>query len=167
MMPDIECFSATACPPPRRSMPFGVAVVPEVYSRYSTSIASASTGRASGSTPGLMSRQRRSRPGVIGQGTSPSLASPKSPSPSLSTTSTCAGRAPPSSSATASSTSGLYAIVRPPSTAYRVVTTTRGLESAMRVASWLGAKPPKTMECTAPSFAHASAAAAASGVDGM
>ena len=47
------------------------------------------------------------------------------------------------------------------------VTTAAGAASRMRAASSLGAKPPKTTECTAPSRAVASMAMAASGIIGM
>ena len=42
-----------------------------------------------------------------------------------------------------------------------------GLASSMRLASSLGAKPPKTTEWIAPSRAHASIAMTASGTIGM
>ena len=47
------------------------------------------------------------------------------------------------------------------------VTIAVGSASVMRTASSLGAKPPKTTECTAPSRAHASIATRASGTIGM
>jgi hypothetical protein len=44
---------------------------------------------------------------------------------------------------------------------------TFGLQSLMRVASSLGAKPPNTTECTAPIRAQASMANTASGIIGI
>lgn len=44
---------------------------------------------------------------------------------------------------------------------------TVGRASSIRAASSLGANPPNTTECTAPSRAHASMAITASGIIGM
>ena len=67
----------------------------------------------------------------------------------------------------ASSTAGRYSIRREGSMPPEAVTTAAGAASRMRAASSLGAKPPKTTECTAPSRAVASMAMAASGIIGM
>ena len=65
------------------------------------------------------------------------------------------------------SSSGLYWTMRLGSTPHDAVSTSFGLQSSMRLASSLAAKPPNTTECTAPSRAQASIAITASGIIGM
>ena len=67
----------------------------------------------------------------------------------------------------APSRSGLYATTRPGSMPHDADRMSVGRASSMRLASSLGAKPPKTTECTAPIRAHASMAMTASGTMGM
>ena len=85
--------------------------------------------------------------------------------PSRSYTSTADGAW--SLSCRASSIAGRYSIRRLGSTPPDAVTTTTGAESSIRLASSLGAKPPNTTECTAPSRAHASIAITDSAIMGM
>ena len=70
-------------------------------------------------------------------------------------------------SAIASSSSGLYLTMRPGSMPQLADRITFGLQSSMRVASSLAAKPPNTTEWIAPSRAQASIAITASGTIGM
>ena len=65
------------------------------------------------------------------------------------------------------SSNGLYCTIRPGSMPHDAVSTSLGVQSSMRVASSLAAKPPNTTECTAPSRAQASIAITASGIIGM
>ena len=67
----------------------------------------------------------------------------------------------------ASSISGLYASVFFPSMPQEADMMIFGLASSMRIASSLGAKPPKTTECTAPIRAQASIATMACGIIGI
>ena len=77
----------------------------------------------------------------------------------------CCGACAASSSA--ASSSGLYAIVRAPSSPQEADTTTLGRASSMRTASSCAAKPPNTTEWIAPRRAHASIAISACGTIGM
>jgi hypothetical protein len=61
----------------------------------------------------------------------------------------------------------LYSTTLPGSIPHEAHTTTDGRASSMRAASSLGAKPPNTTECTAPSRAQASIATTACGTIGM
>ena len=70
-------------------------------------------------------------------------------------------------SSIASSSSGLYLTMRPGSSPQLADRITFGLQSSMRVASSLAAKPPNTTEWTAPMRAQASMAITASGIIGM
>ena len=76
---------------------------------------------------------------------------PRRAKPSLALTSTGVSAAPASSRASA--TAGRYSIRRDGSMPPDAVTTAAGAASRMRAASSLGANPPKTTECMAPSRA--------------
>ncbi len=67
----------------------------------------------------------------------------------------------------APSRSGLYATTRPGSMPHDADRMSLGRASSIRLASSLGANPPKTTECTAPMRAQASMAITASGTIGM
>ena len=70
-------------------------------------------------------------------------------------------------SSIASSSNGLYLTMRPGSIPQLADKMTFGLQSSMRVASSLAAKPPNTTEWIAPMRAQASIAITASGTIGM
>jgi hypothetical protein len=70
-------------------------------------------------------------------------------------------------SSSALSSIGLYCTTRVGSMPQDAETITFGCASSMRTASSLGAKPPKTTECTAPIREQASIAITASGIIGM
>ena len=121
---------------------------------YSGSVALTSTG-AAGSAEAIS----------VSQSSHPGCSATDEAKPSLVLTSTGVSGAP--AMPRASATAGRYSIRRDGSMPPDAVTTAAGAASRMRAASSLGAKPPKTTECTAPSRAVASIAIAASGIIGM
>ena len=122
---------------------------------YSGSVALTSTG-AAGSAEAIS----------VSQSSHPACSAAEDPAkPSLALTSTGVSGAP--AMPRASATAGRYSIRRDGSMPPDAVTTAAGAASRMRAASSLGANPPKTTECTAPSRAVASIAITASGIIGM
>ena len=125
---------------------------------YSGSVAVTSTGAAASAE--AISASQSSHPGC-----SAAMEATVDAKPSLALTRTGVSGAP--AMPRASATAGRYSIRRDGSMPPDAVTTAAGAASRMRAASSLGANPPKTTECTAPSRAVASIAITASGIIGM
>ena len=139
-------------------MPFGLPVVPEVYSRNSGCSASNASGSWSGDAASTASCHHRSRPSVHGVSM-----------PVRRTTTTCS-TGPPSavvSPPTASSTASLSEAALPRRYWPSVVMTIFASASSMRARSAEAEKPANTTLCMTPNRAHASIETIASGTIGM
>src|SRR3990170_109681 len=136
------------------TMPFGLPVVPEVYSMKSMSSASIASAGHSRGCSGTRSCHQRSRFALM-----------RTSCPVRRSTSTFSTTpfAIPSASSTRSLRWTTFPRRKPPS----AVTITRDSVSRMRSAMDFALKPPKMTECGAPIRAHASIVAASSGTIGM
>ena len=136
-------------------MPFGLAVEPDVYSRYSMCSESTATGGQSSLWRSTMSCHHTSRPGAMVT---------SAWSPSRRTTSTCSIDF---DAVTASSAAPLRLAGLPRRQPPSAVMSTFAPASSMRPARASELKPPKTTVCGAPIRAQASMAIGSSGIIGM
>ena len=136
-------------------MPFGFAVVPDVYNRYRSCSESTGTGVHASGCRSTMSGHHTSRPAVIDVSTA---------SPSRRATRTCSIEG---ALAIASSAAGLRGVALPLRQPPSAVIRTFASASLIRPARASAEKPPKTTVWAAPSRAQASIAIGNSGIIGI
>ena len=139
-------------PPVVCTMPFGLAVEPDEYSRNSGCSASIGSAGQWGSAPDSRSWYHTSRPGRMGHG-----------EPAERTTTMVCSVA---RSLTASSTAALTGAVLPLRRAPSAVISAFAADTSSRSRTADGENPPKTTLCGAPILAQASIATTTSGIIG-